>query len=240
MRTIIESDGRLVDFGSRLVMLKMYITSFIYLRYPKGEYTFRWPMRLTEGIHSIPQPTKAGFENIHMHIIKEEDLTNKKLLRCFSGTLTFRAEYQGRDVFVKYARDEDNVLPLIAESLIGMKFLPRHSYIQEYLGVTANGLVSEYFDGKELPIVDSLSDVGKSRCFAALKILHDQGIVHGDLGPQNIMVNGDEVKLIDFSNAYSKKWNIDRVYPDGYEHPSPASEVEKLTEYLKKLKNHTS
>ncbi|ORX73810.1 hypothetical protein DL89DRAFT_263813 [Linderina pennispora] len=237
MRAIVESEGRLIDYGSRLVTLKMYIGSLVFLRYPKGEYTFRWPMRLVEGIHNVPQPSTVGFEKVYKRIIKEEDLKNKKLLRCFSTTIAFKAEYQGRDVFVKYARDEDKVTALIAESVIGFRFLPKHAYIQEYLGVTPNGLVSEYFEGEELSMVDSLSDVGKSKCLAALKVLHDKEIVHGDLGPQNILVNGDEIKLIDFSYAYSKTWNIDHAYEDGYVHSTPAAEVEKLTEHLKKLKS---
>lgn len=155
---IIESEGRLVDFGSWFVYMKMLIAGIIYHKYPAGEYTFRWPMILANGIRDIPNPSEIGFDEIYGHVIKEEELVNKKLLQCLSGTLAFKAEYQGKDVFVKYACDDSKVPLLIIESAVGIKFMPKHPDIQNYLGATQNGLVSEYFDGISIDYIKTATN----------------------------------------------------------------------------------
>ena len=46
-----------------------------------------------------------------------------------------------------------------------------------------------------------------SQLFHALELLHSFGYSHGDIKPENILLKGDNVKLIDFGSCrgiYSK------------------------------------
>lgn len=70
-------------------------------------------------------------------------------------------------------------------------------------------VVLEYFDGIELfhlinqgPVSNAVPIFGQIA--AAVAYLHSRDVVHGDLKPENIMVKGGRVKLVDFGMARRK------------------------------------
>lgn len=62
------------------------------------------------------------------------------------------------------------------------------------------GFILEKIEGREAGIEDLVG------CQAALKRLHDIGIVHGDVNRYNFVVRGDgTVRLIDFESSWQDK-----------------------------------
>jgi serine/threonine protein kinase len=63
-------------------------------------------------------------------------------------------------------------------------------------------VVMEYIDGETLDKAERTPPTLMDQIRNALKVLHDQGYVFGDLRPPNVMITkNDEVKLIDFDWA---------------------------------------
>lgn len=100
------------------------------------------------------------------------------------------------------------------------------------------GLFSEKLEGKRVPVrvmeyvPSHLDAFFKDKPFMprlgefisqfadVISYLHENGIIHGDIKPQNILCNRDEIKLIDFNNATSdaeKPLRIKINLPAGYQ-----------------------
>lgn len=100
------------------------------------------------------------------------------------------------------------------------------------------GLFSEKLEGKRVPVrvmeyvpshLDAffnnkpfVSRLGKfiGQFADVIGYLHDNGIIHGDIKPGNILCNRDEIKLIDFNNAtrdVERPLRINIDLPDGYQ-----------------------
>lgn len=68
--------------------------------------------------------------------------------------------------------------------------------------------IMEYIEYDLMHVIDSDDDINiqmmkrySLQLFNAVKYIHDLGIIHGDIKPQNIMVKGEDIKLIDFGTS---------------------------------------
>lgn len=234
-RTIIQIDESLIDFGEWCITPKVIYHELLWRKHPPGEHTFSWIKGLTHGISNLPEPLSLDVEEVTNHYIDESELRNKTLIRCLSGSLTYKVEYNGKCVFVKYSTTKDRNIALFIESLIALRFLPKHPNIQKYIGVSKYGLISEYIEGKDFLSVKRLSDSQKQKCMETLNFLHSMNIVHGDIRPQNLMRdNQGQVKFIDFPNAYSSRWRIEEIYNKSYKLPTKEQDITALNKILNK------
>ncbi len=93
-------------------------------------------------------------------------------------------------------------------------------------------LVQEYVAGKNLKHVrtlsDGISEVILLNWFKYLAILlsyiHDKGVIHGDIKPENIMFTKEgKLKLIDFGISFSEQHKAKRAYSNYYASPEQAA-----------------
>lgn len=83
-----------------------------------------------------------------------------------------------------------------------------HPGIVKGYGYGSDYVVMEYFNGRNFDLAQTrqplsvIDAVGLLLAIATpLAYLHEQGLVHGDLKPKNILYNGETVKLCDFSSC---------------------------------------
>lgn len=70
----------------------------------------------------------------------------------------------------------------------------------------------------------NLDDVKKYSRYIleAIDEIHKCGILHGDIRPENILFNGDKIKIIDFGNSlYKKDFSNRKMYPRGTRYYRP-------------------
>lgn len=236
MRTIIPIRNNVIDLGEYFITPKIIVTYFLVDKSSKSkEYTFTWMNGLVKGIKNIPVPLNPGLRDLKgVEEIKEFRLINRRLLLCQDGTLLYRATLDKKDdVVIKYACDRSTANLLILETAVSLK-LPKHKSISDYRGVTSDsGLVSLYFDGEILNVKKANKRV-RDQCWEALDFLHASDIVHGDVRHQNILVKGDDVRIIDFSTAYKKGWaGITSLGLPNYSTPTKDKDRRDMEEVLK-------
>jgi len=117
---------------------------------------------------------------------------------------------QNQNVVIKQLRNKDMAA---AEARI-LKDLPDHRFIISLLDSFDEYLVFEYHEGTRLGnfkkgvIRDTCSAVQITlRILEALKIIHENGILHCDITPHNILMsdnNPESIKMIDFGSAVRK------------------------------------
>lgn len=106
-----------------------------------------------------------------------------------------------------------------------------HPNIVRYYALEQDGLYEEYIDGSTLrELIDNddkrlhdkvfLKDMAR-QILEAVKYLHDSGILHLDLKPENIMIArpGDRVKIIDLSCAASAECDSTSGFTGYYRAP---------------------
>ena len=111
---------------------------------------------------------------------------------------------EGAGLFFKLAIESDQLDRLahedrVLKSLVGWP-LPRRRRFRR--GKTRALLVTEAIPGRH-PVADDLAQNSALRkgLEAALAALHEQGLVHGDLAPTNIIWDGTRAWLVDLEHA---------------------------------------
>jgi len=115
----------------------------------------------------------------------------KVLLPAFAAGI--RAERFAREVRVAAALQHPNIVPLFqAGEAAGLPY-----YVMPY--VRGESLRARLAHDGRLPVADALAtlrDVARALAFA-----HDQGVVHRDVKPENVLLSGDAALVTDFGIA---------------------------------------
>lgn len=88
-------------------------------------------------------------------------------------------------------------------------------------------IVEEYVDGMSLNELISIKKLHTQECFnialqlcSVISYLHDNGVYHLDIKPENIIVNSDGIRVIDYGSAVHAGTDIDvRMGTRGYASP---------------------
>jgi len=96
-------------------------------------------------------------------------------------------------------------------------------------GITTEGdlyFTMEWVEGEDLEPSRRPLEPGETvpvmvQVCRALAYLHARGVIHGDLKPHNVLITGDQIKLVDFGLAHEIRSTEDRVryYTPGYTAP---------------------
>jgi serine/threonine protein kinase len=117
---------------------------------------------------------------------------------------------QNQTVVIKQVRNKEEAA---AEARI-LKDLPDHRFIISLLDSFDEYLVFEYYEGTRLG--NFKKGIKRDTCSAvkitlnileAVKIIHENGILHCDITPHNVLMkddNPDTIKMIDFGSAVRK------------------------------------
>lgn len=138
-----------------------------------------------------------------------------------AGVLLQTGEWRGQQVFVKSLQSED---PDIAarfhhegEVATGL----HHPMIIPLLGQTPSQLIFPFIAGGTLrdlarcgPMTPADAVAVTGGILAAVTYLHEQGVVHHDLKPENVMLRGgkplaENIRLIDFGMSYAQHLPLD-------------------------------
>ena len=125
-------------------------------------------------------------------------------------------------VFDRFATEIKNLRQLKHPNII--------KYIDSDISTQVPFIAMEYVDGQTLeqvvlakgPLSESLWIKYFSSIVEALEYCHSKNIIHKDLSPSNVMISGNNPKLIDFGFAYEK----------GVERLSSADEIVGTDSYL--------
>jgi tRNA A-37 threonylcarbamoyl transferase component Bud32 len=101
-------------------------------------------------------------------------------------------------------------------------------YAGYYDGWDWAGCAAKYVKHKSFPLI--LTSLIK-QLFLGLKYIHSQGIAHKDLHPDNILIKGDSLMIIDFGLSYSAKNNIMPYSLSGRPDLTPVDTYEALIKY---------
>lgn len=140
----------------------------------------------------------------------------------------------GKQLFVKklkrdLASDPRYIAALHKEFEVGYNL--EHSNIVRYESVGNDYIVLDYVDGRTLrEMIDSEPDYFKSRknldklvsqLLSAVSYMHDHGIIHLDLKPDNIMLTNiaNDVKVLDLGYCYTDSFNDTMGRTDKYSAP---------------------
>lgn len=124
---------------------------------------------------------------------------------CGSELISTTTLEKNTTFIVKIARFEWEIPRLSQETSIYKQLQDISDLAPRFLGHVHDhgrviGLILEKIEGREAGIEDFVG------CQAALKRLHDIGIVHGDVNRYNFVVRGDgTVRLIDFESSWLEK-----------------------------------
>jgi serine/threonine protein kinase len=138
-------------------------------------------------------------------------------LRLMQGALIFLAEHtepeaNAKPILVKFTRTYSEV---VHKLLASNGFAPELFAVEDLAGGWKM-VVMEYLSGWVMlgvkPHHERLKY--KERLKRALSIIHDRGLVHGDVRGPNILVSKDDVKLVDFDHCgeegvkrYPREWD---------------------------------
>lgn len=131
----------------------------------------------------------------------------KAIKHIYSGGISkvYKSVYNGKEIICKeyfekcrpeFEREKLILKKLKHELIINPVFIGKNKVI----GFDFNGKDLKYFIDKNLNL-NKLVNIVPIQIMQALKYLHKHRVVHFDLKPSNILLNGDLVKLIDFGSA---------------------------------------
>ncbi len=136
---------------------------------------------------------------------------------------TFAADTQARGDIIRFHTEQEILSEITHPSVVRI-----HGHgCFEHLGDTVQYVAMEYVEGRTLEealacgetfTIDEVIRGALGLC-GALEAIHGRGIIHGDLKPENIIINDGRgapasLTLIDFGSARLK--NFDRHGPDGH------------------------
>jgi TolB-like protein/tRNA A-37 threonylcarbamoyl transferase component Bud32 len=144
-------------------------------------------------------------------LAREEALGRTVVVKVLLPVLAagIRAERFAREVRVAAALQHPNIVPLFrAGDAAGLPY-----YVMPYVG--GESLRARLTRDGRLPLADALSvlrDVARALAFA-----HEQGIVHRDVKPENVLLAGDAAVVTDFGIAKAIVSAVDDERPKGAE-----------------------
>lgn len=111
---------------------------------------------------------------------------------------------------VKFALPIDDALTMLQTEVDAYNKLhsaKRRPNIPTYFGLFENDTERAVIltdEGDSLESFESLTSAQKTTLYSDLEYIHDLGIVHGDFEPKNVVSNGANPVIIDFSHAETK------------------------------------
>ena len=134
------------------------------------------------------------------------------------GALVFLAEHtepeaNAKQIVVKFMRKYSKA---VHELLASNGFVPELFAVEDLVGgwkmVVMEHLSGWVMLGKK-PLQERLKY--KERLESALGIIHDKGLVHGDVRCPNILISMDDIKFVDFDHCGEEQ---DVRYPQEWDH----------------------
>ena len=170
------------------------------------------------------------------------EITRRDYKRGGMAVISLARDLQngGQKVVVKTPRlDSSNSTQLNTEKLLQeAKYLKQaaHPHIVKYIDFFSDKaetpyLVLEYIDGTNLRKEFEIIPAGEQSALSwacqildALEYIHNQGYIHRDLNPGNIMLSGGQVRLIDFGTIKNKGYSTyTGFYKEGFNIPEVAA-----------------
>ncbi|CAH6420514.1 Protein kinase [uncultured virus] len=172
----------------------------------------------------------------------------------FGGDAVYEAQYKGEKCIVKFSNTEREYRPAHLEGVVTSLLEPTGlvprvlcnlSDIQhvEDDEIFTHALVLEYISGHTLDTLRGISvATSRSLCLEiveGLAVIYSYGIVHNDLKLDNIMLDGERAKFIDFGCSYDVAyWKLMEEYSIQHEHsdtPEYDAEVSRLERFVQNL-----
>jgi hypothetical protein len=125
-----------------------------------------------------------------------------------------------------------NAIPRVVQPI--MREGDRYFYVTDYIEQTMT--FAQVIQNGELPMVKKLGIL----CSAALSLheFHQQGFIHGDVKPENILIVGDGVRWIDFGSA-RRIGEHDSTEPITFTYAYVAPEILSLTRSIREESQQT-
>lgn len=170
-----------------------------------------------EEISEIREKEERGFDGYHDY----------RILFCHGRSAIGTVSAYGRRWFVKSLRPQFSESSSARESLrkefsilLGLNH-PGIVRVIQFVEIPGAGpsIIMEFLNGKHLD--EAVKDMKRSQrilianqLLDALEYLHSQGVTHGDLKPENVIVRGPasspRLTLIDFNIADSEEYTVDK------------------------------
>lgn len=158
-------------------------------------------------------------------LVEDTDDPNRQTYVCkiFKQNHPFNCEYNSLVALHSNNNNQNN--NIIQYLDYGLAYsTDEHHMIKKY-----NCILTKYIPGLNLSHYNNLDDNSilsiMREIFIGLQYIHSNGIVHGDLKPNNIMISlQGQLKIIDFGSATPNNTDIRNFYPTGtYNYMAPES-----------------